>query len=182
MNALKISSTTLYKEAIKLLKKRDEKANPFSFSSIDKISINVGIGKYKNDTKARADIEKYLIAITGQQPKIIESRLSIAGFKLRKGEPVGMLVTLRGKKMEDFLIHLVYVALPRSRDFKGVKNTSFDKTNQSYSLGIDSSAIFPLIGFDASVQFGMQINIVFKKSSEQNKQLLQNLQFPFSKN
>jgi large subunit ribosomal protein L5 len=182
MSALKISSNSYYTDAIIALKKSEPKQNTFSFSSIDKVSINIGIGKYKNDTKARTDIEKYLTSITGQKPKQIDSKLSIAGFKMRKGEPVGMIVTLRGKKMQDFLLHFIYIALPRSRDFKGVKPTSFDKNMQSYSLGIDSSAIFPTVGFDASVQFGLQVNIVFKKASKQNLTLLENLHFPFVKN
>jgi large subunit ribosomal protein L5 len=182
MTGLKITSKQFYVDAIDQLRKSNTKANTFSLTAIDKISINVGVGKYKNDTKARSDIENYLKTITGQNPKIIESKLSIAGFKLRKGEPVGMLVTLRGQKMYDFLMNLIYIALPRSRDFKGVKSTSFDKSYQSYSLGIESSSIFPLIGFDSNVPFGMQINIVFKKASIQNKTLLENLHFPFKKN
>ncbi len=181
MKGIKLQSHQYFLDASKELSKKYQDINIFSLSKIDKISINVGIGKFKNDSKLRMEIEKYLTAITGQQPKVIDSKLSIAGFKLRKGEPVGLAVTLRGKKMEDFFLHLIYVALPRSRDFKGLKNNSFDKAFSSYSLGIDSTTIFPVIGFDSSVQFGMQINIVFKTKHEQNKELLQLLNFPFSK-
>jgi large subunit ribosomal protein L5 len=182
MKPLKTNSIDYYLGAKISLKSENESENPFALSDIDKISINIGLGKYKNDSKARQEIENYLISATGQKPKIIESRLSIAGFKLRKGEPVGLVVTLRGKKMKDFLINLVYLSLPRTRDFKGVKSTSFDSNFNSYSLGIESASIFPLIGFDLSVPFGMQINITFKSKDIKNKRFLELLNFPFVKN
>jgi large subunit ribosomal protein L5 len=83
--------------------------------------------------------------------------------------------------MNDFLVNLVYIALPRTRDFRGISSTSFDRNFKSYSLGIQNSSIFPVIGFDSSVNFGMQINIVFKTGSENNKKFLENLNFPFKK-
>ena len=83
--------------------------------------------------------------------------------------------------MQDFILNLVYVALPRSRDFKGIKDTSFDSKARSYSLGLPSATIFPIIGFDIPVKFGMQINVVFKNDGIENKQLLQKLNFPFKK-
>jgi large subunit ribosomal protein L5 len=181
MTALKINSTEYYQNAKSLLKSENDSVNVFALPDIKKISINIGLGKYKNDSKARQEIESYLVAATGQTPKVVESRLSIAGFKLRKGEPVGLVVTLRGKKMKDFLINLVYLSLPRTRDFKGVKNTSFDSNYNSYSLGIESASILPLVGFDLSVPFGMQINITFKNKDEQNKRFLELLNFPFVK-
>jgi large subunit ribosomal protein L5 len=181
MNALKTNSTGYYINAKNLLKLENSSINSFALSDIVKISINIGLGKYKNDSKARQEIENYIIAATGQNPKIIESRLSIAGFKLRKGEPVGLAVTLRGNKMKDFLINLVYLSLPRTRDFKGIKSSSFDSNYNSYSLGIESASIFPLIGFDLSIPFGMQINITFKNKDIQNKRFLELLNFPFVK-
>lgn len=179
--ALKISSTEYLDKAQTDLRNSHKNLNVFDVSAIEKISINIGIGDYKNDSKARADIEKYLTKLTGQKPKLVTSRLSIAGFKLRAGEPVGYMVTLRKKKMSDFLMQLVYIALPRTRDFKGIKSSSYDKNMKSYSMGIPSSAIFPVIGFDSSVKFGLQVNIVFKKSSETNKELLEKLNLPFTK-
>jgi large subunit ribosomal protein L5 len=181
MTGLKINSQEYYKNAVAELLKAHKGANIFSVSSISKVSINIGMGKYKNDTKARTDIENYLAAISGQKPKVIESKVNVSGFKLRAGEPVGMVVTLRGKKMQDFLMNLIYVVLPRTRDFKGIKATSFDKKFLSYSLGIENSAIFPLVGFDNATPFGMQINIVFNKEGEQNRELLEKLNFPFIK-
>jgi large subunit ribosomal protein L5 len=182
MNALKTNSTEYYQNAKNLLKQENETANSFALPDISKISINIGLGKYKNDSKARQEVEYYLVSATGQKPKVVESRLSIAGFKLRKGEPVGLVVTLRGKKMKDFLINLVYLSLPRTRDFKGVKSTSFDANFNSYSLGIESASVFPLVGFDLSVPFGMQINITFKNKDVKNKRFLELLNFPFVKN
>ena len=179
--SIKLSSQKYFEEANKEVLSSDKKLNSFNTASIDKISINVGVGYYKNDSKARADIEKFLTKLTGQKPKSVAAKLSIAGFKLRKGEQVGFAVTLRGKKMQDFLLNLIYVALPRSRDFKGIKSASFDKNFKSYSLGLPSGSIFPVVGFDIPVRFGMQINIVFKNNGELNKKLLESLNFPFEK-
>jgi large subunit ribosomal protein L5 len=153
--------------------------NVFALSQIEKISINIGVGKY--DAKQQADIAEHLSKITGNTPKLVPSRVSIAGFKLRKGAIVGLVSTLRGKKMRDFLTLLVFVALPRTRDFRGIKIDSFDANGKVYSLGIPSAAIFPQVGFDATVQFGMQINIVFKNNSPLNKELLTKLNFPFKR-
>jgi large subunit ribosomal protein L5 len=177
---LKIKSTENYEKA-RLELGKQEKLHSFATPKIEKISINVGVGDYKNDAKARADIEKYLVQLTGQKPKLVASRLSISGFKLRKGEPVGMVVTLRGRRMYDFLTNLVFLALPRTRDFRGITDTSFDKKYKSYSLGISSSSIFPTIGFDSTINFGMQINIVFTTTSPKNLELLKKLNFPFKK-
>lgn len=153
--------------------------NPFALPSISKITINVGIGN-KYDPKQKQEVGEYLLKLTGQKPKVILSSKSIAAFKLRKGEVVGLMVTLRGKKMYDFLLGLVYVALPRSRDFKGIKS-SFDANNSSFSLGLDNSNIFPAVGFDAPVNFGLQINVTFKESTVNNQLLLEKLNFPFKR-
>ena len=181
MIPLKINSQDYYTSAKKALGKEFSDLNIFSLPDIQKVSINIGLGKYKNDTKARQEIENYIGVATGQKPKIVDSKLSIAGFKLRKGEPVGLVVTLRGKKMKDFLTSLIYLALPRTRDFKGIKKTSFDGNFHSYSLGIESASIFPLVGFDLLTPFGMQINITFKNKDANNKKFLELLNFPFIK-
>jgi large subunit ribosomal protein L5 len=143
------------------------------------ISINVGVGKY--ESKEKQEIVNFLHKITGQKPKQVKSRKSISNFKLRKGEINGVVVTLRGKKMYDFLLSLVYLALPVTRDFRGLKKNSFDKNYSSYSLGIPSTSIFPQVGFDAPVNFGMQINICFSTNTEENKVLLESFNFPFIK-
>jgi len=179
-DSIKLQSTKYYTNSKDELLK-ESKANVFALPSIEKISINVGVGDFKNDSKVRADIEKFLHQLTGQKPKVVQSKVSIAGFKLRKGEPIGMVLTLRGQRMHDFLLGLVYLALPRTRDFRGISDSSFDKNYKSYSLGIKNSSIFPLIGFDSGVNFGMQVNIVFKEGREENKKLLEKLNFPFKK-
>lgn len=153
--------------------------NIFSTPKILKVSINVGVGKY--ESKQKQEIADYLAKLTGQKPKEVGTKKAVANFKTRKGDLVGLSVTLRGVRAQDFLFGLIFVALPRTRDFKGVKQSSFDKNFSCYSLGIDSAAIFPAIGFDTSVNFGMQVNIVFKSSTLHNKLLLEKLQFPFKK-
>ena len=153
--------------------------NIFDLPKVDKVSINIGVGRYEN--KDKQVIAEYVHKITGQKPKLIKSRVSISNFKLRKGDINGISVTLRGQRAFDFLLTLVYVALPRIRDFKGLKVNSFDKQYSSYSLGLPTATIFPHIGFDAGINFGMQINVVFKTKSENNKLMLKALNFPFIK-
>jgi large subunit ribosomal protein L5 len=179
MSALTLNSQQAYTDVIDSLTKDNKDVNPFAISQIEKISINVGVGKY--DTKQQVEIADYLNKLTGNEPKKVPSKVSIAGFKLRKGQIVGLVSTLRGKKMRDFLTHLIYLALPRTRDFRGLKVDAFDKNEKVYSLGIENASIFPVIGFDTSVNFGMQINIVFKKASPMNRELLTKLNFPFKK-
>jgi len=91
------------------------------------------------------------------------------------------MATLRGEKMKSFLMQLVYIALPRTRDFRGISESSFNKDFSCYSLGIKTASIFPTIGFDVSVNFGMQINIVFQNGSKYNLELLKFLNLPFNK-
>jgi large subunit ribosomal protein L5 len=155
------------------------KANIFELPAIDKVSINIGVGKFEN--KDKQTIAEYLFKITGQKPKMVKSKVSISNFKLRKGDTTGIVVTLRGQKAYDFIMTMVYIALPRIRDFKGLKKNAFDKNFSSYSLGVESSSIFPHVGFDIGINFGMQINVVFKTKTEQNKELLKALNFPFTK-
>ena len=175
-----ILSTTQYKDqASATVASQLGVANLFQLPSIAKVSINIGVGKYENkDKQAIAD---YLQKIVGQKPKMVKSRVSISNFKLRKGDVTGIAVTLRGQKAFDFIIALVYLALPRIRDFKGLKRNAFDKNFSSYSLGIENCAIFPQVGFDANINFGMQINVVFKNKTEQNREMLKALNFPFIK-
>ncbi len=156
----------------------EDKSN-FALPGLKMISINVGVGKF--ESKEKQEIYNYLYKITGQKPKQVKSRLSISNFKLRKGEINGIVVTLRGKKMYDFLLSLVYLALPVTRDFRGLKKNAFDKNYSSYSLGIPVCTIFPQVGFDSPVNFGMQINICFKTNTPDNRVLLESFNFPFIK-
>ncbi|GAB4144576.1 MAG: 50S ribosomal protein L5 [Patescibacteria group bacterium] len=157
--------------------------NALSNPGLDKITINVGCGagsQKRYETKDREAIAKYLEKITGQKAAMVASRKSIAGFKLRAGEVVGVRVTLRGVKMYDFLLKLIYVALPRTRDFRGISNVQVDKQG-NYSLGIKSSSIFPEVGFDAEVAFGMQVNFVIKNiDPSQTSEFLKILKLPIN--
>jgi large subunit ribosomal protein L5 len=155
--------------------------NPMAYPKLSKISINVGCGTGSNkkyDNKDREAIAKYLEKITGQKAALVKTNKSISGFKLRAGEVVGVKVTLRGKRMYDFLIKLAYIALPRTRDFRGLSGKHSDKSG-NYSLGIKSSTIFPEVGFDAEVNFGMQINFVFTNvNRDQTEQIVKLLKLP----
>jgi large subunit ribosomal protein L5 len=155
--------------------------NPFLVPSIEKVVINIGVGNKKFDSKSKELIYKHLINLVGQKPKKVYTKKSISNFKLRAGDLVGLVVTLRGLKAYNFILNLVYLALPRTRDFKGITNV-FDSNNKTYSLGIKSASIFPSIGFGSALDFGMQINITFREGSPNNILLLKKLNFPFSKN
>jgi large subunit ribosomal protein L5 len=157
--SLTINSSQFYNDAVAKTSKDLGITNPFQAPAIDKVSINIGVGRYEN--KIKQEIANHLEALTGQKPRFTKAKISVAGFKVRKDENVGISLTLRGKKAQDFLVQLVYLGLPRTRDFKGIKSTSFDAKHSTYSLGIDSSAIFPAIGFDLPYNFGMQVNISF---------------------
>jgi large subunit ribosomal protein L5 len=156
-----------------------EKTNIFEYPSISHLSLNIGVGKFEN--KQKDEIANQFEKLTGQKPKKVKTNKSVAGFKLRAGEVVGLQVTLRGKKVYDFLINLVYTALPRGRDFKGVSKTAWDKSNKTFSIGIPTTSIFPVIGFGNNIESGLQINIVFKNNHELNYKVLEILNIPFSK-
>jgi large subunit ribosomal protein L5 len=179
MTSTKITTQEYFLQAKESLIKDLPSTNTFSISQISKISINIGVGKF--EAKEKLEIADYLTKLTGQKPKQIGAKKAISNFKTRKGDLVGLSVTLRGKKAHDFLLYLIYIALPRTRDFKGIKFESFDKNNAFYSLGIENSSIFPVVGFDSSTIFGMQINVVFKQPSINNRELLKKLNFPFKK-
>jgi large subunit ribosomal protein L5 len=158
-----------------------EEKNPFLVPSIEKVVINIGVGNNKFDSKKKEQIIKHLLNLTGQLSKKVYTKKSISNFKLRSGDLVGVVTTLRGDKAYNFLLQLIYLALPRTKDFKGFSQSLFDKTNRTYSMGIKSTSIFPTIGFGSTLDFGMQVNITFKTSNENNKKFLERLNFPFSK-
>lgn len=179
MASLQLQTEQFFKQvAVELKKEIPEKLNPFAYPDLKSITLNVGVGKY--DNKQKSSIAEYLTKLTAQKPKMVKTNKSISGFNLRAGNVVGITLTLRGKKMHDFLINLIYASLPRTRDFKGVKN-SFDKTGKTLSMGIASATIFPAVGFDPEVDFGMQINLVFKNNSIYNHLYLEKINFPFIK-
>ena len=147
-----------------------------------KITLNMGVGDAKQDSKLLDAAKEQLATIAGQQPSIRRARKSIAQFKVREGMPVGVSVTLRGDRAYEFLDRLVTVALPRTRDFRGLKPRSFDGRG-TYSMGLREQIIFPEIDYDAIDQTrGMDIAITTTaKSSEETYALLEAFGMPFSR-
>ena len=147
---------------------------------LDKVVINVGCGESKNNAKEIEAIVKDLGIITGQKAVICKARKSVANFKLREGENVGVKVTLRGAKMYEFLDRLFSVALPRVRDFRGINPNSFDGRG-NYAFGLKEQLIFPEIEYDKVDKIrGMDICICTTATTdEEAKELLKQLGAPF---
>jgi large subunit ribosomal protein L5 len=147
-----------------------------------KITLNMGVGDAKQDSKLLDAAAEQLATIAGQKPSIRRARKSIAQFKVREGMPVGVSVTLRGDRAYEFLDRLISVSLPRVRDFRGLKPTSFDGRG-SYSMGIREQIIFPEIDYDAIDQVrGLDIAITTTaKSNTETYALLEAFGMPFSR-
>ena len=147
---------------------------------LDKVIVNVGCGESKNNAKEIEAICKDLATITGQKPITRKARKSVANFKLREGETVGVMVTLRGDKMYEFLDRLFSVALPRVRDFRGINPNSFDGRG-NYAMGLKEQLIFPEIEYDKVDKIrGMNICIcTTAKTDEEAKELIAQLGAPF---
>ncbi|MFN3921926.1 MAG: 50S ribosomal protein L5 [Caldimicrobium sp.] len=147
---------------------------------IEKITVNMGLGEAVANPKIIDQAIVELAQITGQRPKICKARKSIAGFKLRKGMPIGVMVTLRGKRMYDFLARLIHVALPRVRDFKGLPRSGFDGRG-NYTLGISDHTIFPEVDSSKVEKIkGMSITVVTTANTDEEAyELLKEMQMPF---
>ena len=160
----------------------------FNYSSVmqvpklSKIVVNIGVGDASHDSKFIEAAKKDLEAITGQNAIITKAKKSIAAFKLREGQPIGVKVTLRGDAMYNFMDKLIKVALPRVRDFRGISSKAFDGFG-NYTLGIKEQLIFPEINYDEIVKLrGM--DIVFVTTAETNEEALELLSgfgMPFRK-
>ena len=148
---------------------------------LDKVIVNVGCGESKNNAKEIEAICKDIAAITGQKPVTCKARKSVANFKVREGETVGVKVTLRGDKMYEFLDRLFSVALPRVRDFRGISPNSFDGRG-NYAFGLKEQLIFPEIEYDKVDKIrGMDICICTTATNdEEAKELLSQLGAPFN--
>jgi large subunit ribosomal protein L5 len=169
------------KEIIPTLIKDFSIKNRMAVPVIKKISLNVGVGKMSvTNNKIVEQVTNNIAKITGQRPVVTQSKKSIAGFKLREGMPVGVMVTLRGPKMYEFLDRFVNISLPRVRDFRGLSTKGFDKQG-NYSVGIKEYTVFPEIVAESSdVLHGLQINITLKNSDkEKGLALLKYFGFPF---
>jgi large subunit ribosomal protein L5 len=154
--------------------------SPMQVPRLEKIVINMGVGEAVQDSKKIDAAVSDLSAISGQRPVVIRARQSIATFKLRKGMPIGVKVTLRRQRMYEFLDRLVTVALPRVRDFRGVSGRSFDGRG-NYALGLREQLVFPEIDYDkVDTVRGMDIVIVTTaKTDEEAKALLKGFDMPF---
>jgi large subunit ribosomal protein L5 len=155
-------------------------SNPMAIPRVEKIVINMGMGEAISNAKILDTAADELRAVTGQKPVITKAKKSIASFKLRQGMPIGVMVTLRGDRMYEFLDRLVSVALPRVRDFRGVSPKAFDGRG-NYTIGVREQLIFPEIDFNKVDKLrGMNISIVTTaRNDEQARALLKGLGMPF---
>ena len=150
--------------------------------ALEKIVVNMGTGKYKDDPKYLESAAEDLQVITGQKAAVRMAKKAIAGFKLRAGDLAGLVVTLRGKRMRDFFEKLVNIVLPRLRDFHGVSKKSFDGRG-NYNLGIEEHIVFPEIDPNKVGKIkGLEVTIVTTaETDEEGLKLLESLGMPFEK-
>jgi large subunit ribosomal protein L5 len=168
------------KEIKPALQKEGGYKNVHQVPAIEKVVINAGVGRATSEGRHLEVVTGTLATITGQAPVQTVAKNSIAGFKLREGNKIGAMVTLRGERMYEFLDRLVAVALPRVRDFRGISAGAFDRQG-NYSIGISDQSIFPEISFeDAANSHSLQVNIVTTaKTAEESRRLLELMGFPF---
>ncbi|MBE3113604.1 MAG: 50S ribosomal protein L5 [Actinobacteria bacterium] len=170
------------KEIIPKMLKNRKFNNVMELPRINKITVNMGIGSAIQNIKELESASQDLAKITGQKPVITKARKSVAGFKLRQGNPIGCMVTLRGKRMYEFLDRLLSIAIPRIRDFRGLSKKSFDGTG-NYTIGIKEQLIFPEVEYD-SILSVKGMNITITTSAENDDEalfLLEEFGFPFKK-
>ena len=170
---------TYLTKAIPALREKFKIENPMQVPKIEKVVINMAFGILDKDAQKSAVND--LAKLSGQQPKLCASRMSISNFKLREGQVVGAKVTLRGPRMYDFLERFVNVALPRIRDFRGIPNRGFDGRG-NYTIGIKEESIFPEVERGhVHVDHGMDITIVTTApTNEQARELLVQMGMPFA--
>ncbi len=168
-------------EVVPALQKQFSYTNPMQVPRVDKIVVNIGLGEALQNAKAVDAAVGDLQLITGQKPVVTRAKRSIAQFRVRTGNPIGVKVTLRGERMWDFLERLTRLALPRIRDFRGVPGKSFDGRG-NYSLGLREQLAFPEIDYDKVDRLrGLEISIVTTaKTDEESKKLLELLGMPFA--
>ena len=158
-------------------------ANAMQVPRVEKVVVNIGLGEATQNAKALDAASEDVSTITGQKPVITRAKRSIANFKIREGNPIGLMVTVRGDRMWEFLDRLLNAALPRIRDFRGVSPKAFDGRG-NFSLGIREQLIFPEIEYDKVDRVrGLQVNIITTaRSDEEGARLLELLGMPFSRN
>jgi large subunit ribosomal protein L5 len=171
-----------HEEIVPALRKEYGYANPMQVPRLSKIVVNVGLGEALTNAKAIDAAVDDITAITGQKPVVTRARRSIAQFKVRTGNAIGVKVTLRGQRMWDFLERLTRLALPRIRDFRGVPSRSFDGRG-NYSLGLREQLAFPEIDYDKVDRLrGLEVSIVTTATTdEESQRLLALLGMPFAR-
>jgi len=167
-------------EVIPALMKRFGYKNPMAVPKVSKVVVNIGLGEASQNVKLLDTASAELGQIAGQKPIITRAKKSIANFKIRKGMPIGCMVTLRGERMYEFLDRLAAVVLPRVRDFKGLPPNSFDGRG-NYTLGLKDQLVFPEIDYTRVDKIkGMNITITTTaRSDEEGRELLKLLGVPF---
>lgn len=167
--------------AVPKLREALGRENPHALPRVTSTVIAVGVGKHRTEGKFAEQVERGLTLLTGQKPSVRVARKSIAGFKVREGQVVGLMTTLRGRRMEDFLTRLLWVALPRVRDFRGLSPKSVD-VRGNLTMGFKEASVFPEI--DPSIietPFGLQVTIVTSaRTKAEGLTLFHALGFPFA--
>ncbi len=171
------------KKPLEKRKRSQSKVNVHALPKVEKVVVNVGVGKNRDDANYKEAVINDLMAITGQRSHERRARKSVAGFNVRKGNVIGYRVTLRGKRKDDFISRFINVVLPRVRDFRGIKMSSFDGKG-NLNVGIEEQLAFPEIRADKTeVVFGLQATFVTTASDdEEGKGLLKELGFPLEEN
>ena len=169
-------------EVLPALTKKFGYSTPMQAPRLQKITLNMGVGESKQDTKALEKAQEQLATIAGQQPNVRRARKSIASFKVREGMPVGLSVTLRQARMWEFLDRLMSIAVPRIRDFRGLNPRSFDGRG-NYSMGVKEQLIFTEIDYDSVDQVrGLDVTITTSAATDEEAfELLLRLGMPFAK-
>jgi large subunit ribosomal protein L5 len=168
------------KEVLPSLEGKLGRKNRLALPRLEKIVVNMGVGAAREEKKHLETAAEAMGLITGQRPIITKARQAIAAFRLREGMPIGCKVTLRGRKMYEFLDRLISLALPRVRDFRGISRKAFDG-NGSYSLGLSEQLVFPELNPDKFTRAqGMNITIVVRNANDdESRELLTQLGMPF---
>lgn len=170
------------KEVLPAMQKDYGRSNQHSLPRLEKICLNMGIGKAIDDSKILEEGVKIMTTVAGQAAVVTKARVSVSNFRLRQGYKIGCRVTLRSNTMWEFFDRLVATAIPRIRDFRGVSRKSFDKSG-NYSLGIEEVTIFPEVDADRLVYpFGMDVTFVIKNSKgrEESMKFLKMMGMPFA--
>ncbi len=170
------------KEIVPALKKELKLKNALAVPRLKKIVVNIGVSEDQHQDAALKSLGEQLMVITGQKPKTTQARTSIASFKIRQGDPIGLMVTLRGERMYQFFDKLVTIVLPRVKDFQGVSTTGFDQ-NGNYSLGIEEQIVFPEIEYD-KIDKVKSLQVTFVSTAydaNTGRLLLTHLGMPFKK-